>query len=56
MNGRRISQASDSFTPCAYGFDISNDGTLQTPGATKKMGLKLTSCSRAGRRQFSLTS
>lgn len=28
-----------SFTPFSYGFDINNDGTLQTPlGAIKKMG------------------
>jgi hypothetical protein len=28
-----------SSTPFSYGFDVNNDGTLQTPlGAIKKMG------------------
>ena len=37
--GHIVMYKAGSFTPFSYGFDINNDGTLQTPlGAIKKMG------------------
>jgi hypothetical protein len=38
-DGQIVMYKAGSFTPFSYGFDINNDGTLQTPlGAIKKMG------------------
>ncbi len=38
-DGKLVFYKAGSFTPFSYGFDINNDGTLQTPlGAIKKMG------------------
>jgi hypothetical protein len=38
-DGKLILYKPGSFTPFSYGFDINNDGTLQTPlGAIKKIG------------------
>jgi hypothetical protein len=37
--GQIVMYKAGSSTPFSYGFDINNDGTLQTPlGAIKKMG------------------
>ncbi len=38
-DGKLVFYKAGSFTPFSYGFDVNNDGTLQTPlGAIKKMG------------------
>jgi hypothetical protein len=38
-DGQIVMYKAGSYTPFSYGFDINNDGTLQTPlGAIKKMG------------------
>ena len=38
-DGKLVLYKPGSFTPFSFGFDINNDGTLQTPlGAIKKMG------------------
>lgn len=38
-DGRLVLYKPGSFTPESFGFDVNNDGTLQTPlGAVKKMG------------------
>lgn len=37
--GQIVMYKAGSYTPFSYGFDVNNDGTLQTPlGAIKKMG------------------